>query len=292
MTEYFAPVETHMLRSKHVAQTFRVDVMQPARKRGEIVRFPVIYATDANLTFDVLKGISYGMQLSARVCPRFILVGIGYPAESPLAGTLLRMRDFTFPGFPRFMKAPPALEGLLEAEEGTKSFEGAGDFQRFIGTELIPFIDAKYDTCADRTYFGHSAGGSFGLYSLFTQAELFRNYIIASPALHFRDESATGIPAEPNDFGFRQARQFISSGESLNGVRMYMAVGSEEEYDPDRARWRFTSSFYRMASLLKTAAISGLQLTTEVLATETHMTTWPVAFIHGVRSVFGRGDGT
>lgn len=279
--EYIPPVETHLLRSKQVAQTFRVDVMQPARRAGETTHFPVIYATDGNLTFDVLKGISYGMQLSVRVAPRFILVGISYPGDSPWAGTLLRARDFTFPGFPQFMTQPPALEGLLTVEKGTKEVHGAEDFQRFIGDELIPFVDENYATLAgERTYFGHSAGGSFGLFCLFTRTELFRNYIIASPALSFQDD----------DFAFSYAEEFISSKNSLNGIRMHLSVGAEEEYDPDRARWRFTSSFNRMASRLKAAAIPGLELTTEVLAGEAHMTAWPMAFIHGIRAVFRTGS--
>ena len=47
-----------------------------------------------------------------------------------------------------------------------------------------------------------------------------------------------------------------------------------------------------MAALLEAARIPGLTLTTEVFPAETHMTVWPMAFIHGVRAVLGkRGRG-
>src|SRR2546421_739356 len=100
--EFFPPVETHLIPSKFVKQTFQVQVMRPSRKAGEAARYPVVYITDANFAFDVLKGISYSMQAGACNPPRFILVGIGYPSDCPLAGLVLRARDLTCPSYPKF----------------------------------------------------------------------------------------------------------------------------------------------------------------------------------------------
>jgi len=180
--DYFPAVHTHLITSRHVAQTFQIRVMQPLQERGETTRFPVVYATDGNLTFDVLKGISHSMQGRESGTIRFILVGIGYPGDCCEAGDMLRGRDMTFPGYPKFSSTPPPVEGVLVAEAGTKDFYGADDFQNFIGHELLPFIDARYRTIpGDRTYFGHSLGGGFGLFTLFTRPELFKNYLISSP---------------------------------------------------------------------------------------------------------------
>src|SRR5687767_9685506 len=191
--ERFAPPETHLIRSTHVAQTFKVQVMRPTRKKGESARFPVVYVTDGNLTFDVLKGISYSMQLSEDVAPRFILVGIGYPGDCPWAGAILRGRDLTAPGFPLISRKPLPWDGLLLPEERTKDLHGAEDFQMFIGEELVPLIERNYDAIpGSRTYFGHSAGGTFGMFTLFTRPELFGNYIVSSPALYFHGESRPG----------------------------------------------------------------------------------------------------
>jgi hypothetical protein len=63
-------------------------------------------------------------------------------------------------------------------------------------------------------------------------------------------------------------------------------VGAEEEFDSLRARWQFTSGFYHLAALLKRAAIPGLERVTEAVPGETHMTVWPIAFMHGVRTIF------
>jgi predicted alpha/beta superfamily hydrolase len=289
--EHYPPVESHMMRSRHVNQTFKVQVMLPACRLGEAARFPVVYATDGNFAFDALKGISYSMQTPERGVPRFILVGIGYPSESPNAGVMLRCRDMTFPGYPRLRMNPPPVLGVPLVEEGTKDFDGADDFQRFISDELIPFIDEKYETVpGDRTYFGHSAGGGFGLFTLFTQTELFENYIISSPAVRYHGKTSAGINYENYDFLLQDARRFVLSGKPLNGGRVYMSVGTEEEFEPNLVDWQLTSSFYRLSALLKAAAMPGLTLLTEALQGETHMTAWPIAFMHGIQAVFRTGS--
>jgi predicted alpha/beta superfamily hydrolase len=279
-------VQTHLLRSQHVQQTFQIQVLLPAQRGGESTRFPVVYAADANRCFDMFKGISHLLQSTERDGSRFILVGVGYPSDSPVAGFKLLARDFAFPGYPWNPPELPPLEGVLSAEPGTKDFGGADDFQQFIEHELIPFIDAKYPTVRDeRTYFGHSAGGGFGLYTLFSKPQLFKSYLISSPGLFFHGQGAAGKSYENDDFMLREARRFLDSGKPLPGVKLYLSVGAQEEFEPELAPWQLTSSFYRLAALLKAAAIPGLEFITEVFEGETHMTAWPIAFMHGVRRV-------
>jgi uncharacterized protein len=289
--QYFPVVETHMLRSTHVSQTFQIQVMRPPQTRGKTRRAPVVYITDGNAAFDMCKGISWLMQGSERESPPFILVAIGYPSDSPCAGTLLRGRDLTFPGCPDYFSGLQVLsewEGIQAPEEGQKTFCGAEEFQRFIAGELIPFIDEKYETVpGDRTYCGHSMGGSFGLFTLFTQVELFRRYVISSPAISYHGEAPNGIRYENQDFLLQRAREFIASGNTMDNVRLYMSVGTQEQFEPLIANWEFTSSFYRLIAVLRKGAIPGLTLITEALMGETHTTAWPIAFIHGIQAVFG-----
>jgi predicted alpha/beta superfamily hydrolase len=289
--EYFPAIATHLIRSRFVPQTFKIQVMQPPQRREESRHFPVLYATDGNAMFDVLKGIAWLMQ-AAKLTPNFILVGIGYPGESPLAGELLRGRDLTFPGCPNFLHDVSwPWEGVLAPEEGTKDFAGAKDFQEFLAEELIPLIDGNYATVpGDRMYFGHSAGGGFGLWILFTQAHLFRGYIISSPILAYHGLAPDGTRHSHNDFMFTLAREFIMTGRSVDGVRLYMSVGAEEEFEPRIANWHFTSNLYRMIALMKEAAVPGLELATEAFPSETHMTAWLMAFVHGLRAMRGGAE--
>lgn len=287
---YFPRVESHLLTSKYVAQTFKVQVMQPMRERDAEQPVPVIYATDGNLAFDVLKGIAYSIQRSPSDAPPFMVVGIGYPEDCPLAGSVLRARDFTFPGYPQLAMKPPTIEGVLQAAAGTKTYLGGEDFQQFIEQELIPFVDDRYATARDeRIYFGHSAGAGFGLYTLFKRPELFKHYIISSPSLTYHGTSTAAVKYDNYDFLIREARRFVESGKALRGTRLYMSVGSEEEFEPTYMAWQLTSSFHRLAALLRANAVAGLELITEVFPQETHMTVWPGAYIHGIQAVFGTG---
>lgn len=288
--EYVPRVETHLVASQYVKQTFKVQVFRPARKRDETTRFPVVYATDGNLTFDLFRGIAYLLQSSEQSECRFILASIGYPDDSPTAGVVLRARDLTFPGYPQLKIPTPTSGGALAVERGTKDYFGAEDFQLFIAEELIPLLDRSYETIpGDRTYFGHSAGAGFGLFTLFARTHLFKNFIISSPGLIYDGTSSAGINYENYDFLLQHAREFVASGKSLDGVTVYMSVGAEEEFEAGLEQWHLTSGFYRMIALMKAAAIPGLVLLTEVFSDETHATAWPIAFMHGVQAVFGTG---
>lgn len=288
--EHFPPIEEHLIPSKHIAQTFKVQVMRPARARGDAARYPVIYATDGNLSFDMLKGLSYVMQ-SSDDAPRFILIGIGYPGDCPRAGAILRGRDFTFPGYPRLSRAGPPIEGVLPVAPGTPDFDGAAAFQRFFADELIPFIDERFETQqGQRTYFGHSAGGGFGLHTLFSRPELFARYIISSPGLSFHGVSSAGVRYDDYDFAFDEAHRFLACRHALPDTTLFLSVGSEEEHEREYAEWRLTSSVNRMAMLLRSVRIPGLRFVTEVFRGATHMTAWPMAFLHGVQAVFASGQ--
>jgi uncharacterized protein len=294
---HFPEIETHLIRSKYVQQTFKIQVMQPGQRRGQSARFPVVYVTDANWTFDMFKSIAYLLQLSEGESPPFILVGIGYPTEFPHAGLRLRLRDFTAPPYPIWgvgwadwlqARFNTYYEGILSPEAGTKDFHGGEDFRSFIGRELIPFVDEKYQTVpGDRTYFGHSGGGYFGLFTLFTQSQLFKNYIVSSPGVIYHGEAPGGIVYDNNEFGLQMVRDFSASGKSLDNVRLYLSAGAEEEFEPAVENWRLTSSVQRLAKVISDTAIPGLELMIEIFPGETHTTAWPIAFMHGVQAMFG-----
>ena len=277
-------VATHLVASKHVDQTFRVQVMEPLRYPRERARFPVVYATDGNLLFDALKGISHCMQLT--VVPRFILVAIGYPSESPLGGALLRGRDLMFPGYPKVKLTSIPVEGVLRAKKGTRQLYGAEAFRQFIERELVPLIDREHPTRpGERFFFGHSAGAGFGLFTLFTRPRLFRGYVLSSGGYSFDGKSSGGRHYRNHDFLFDKARGFIGRRSKPRGIHVYMSAGSEEEFDSAGNNWQFTSACLRMASLLK--GVEGLSVTAEILPGERHLTAWPVSFIHGLRYILG-----
>lgn len=284
--EFHVPdTTTHLIESKQVGQVYRVQVMQPLMKAGEVERFPVLYLTDGNLTFDVAKGISHPLQLAGQV-QRYIVVGVGYPGANPFAGNILRCRDFTswrrppIPGLPRTSPIA-AVHGL---EGGAPQWHGAERFLAFIREELIPLIDRTYPTMPnDRACAGYSMGGGLCLHALFSQPDLFARYLLVSPSICYGDD----------DYGLDEAREFIASGKQLD-ARVFMAVGELEELDADEgvAKPRFVSSVCRLAALLRNARMPGLDLACRIFPGETHASVWPIAFTHGVQALYGPATGS
>lgn len=285
--DYLEPVEAHLIASTKVDQTFQIMVMTPAQAPGEDTFFPVIYATDANQFFAALCAMALGLQRNRQDVTRFILVGIGYPGDNPFAGSLLRGRDFTFDGYPAVGGRRPRLAGIAPLPEGAPCFGGADAFKAFLREELIPFIERHYRAAPDkRCYYGHSAGGGFGLYTLFTEPALFNSYIIASPGVTYHGETWSGVRYDNHEFLLDRAGAFLKQRGTLPRVSLHLSVGGQEEFEKEVEPWRVTSSAYRLASMLAAAELPGLDLHFEVLHGETHMSTWPIAFMHGVRALF------
>ena len=67
---------------------------------------------------------------------------------------------------------------------------GADDLLDFIEGKVKPFVASTVlagSTVGREALFGHSLGGLFGLYSLFTRTSLFDCYMCASPSIWFDD---------------------------------------------------------------------------------------------------------
>lgn len=275
MSLYIPSVDTHLLGQ------FQIQVMQPMMRRRHAERFPVLYLTDANSSFDFARAICHSLQYAGEV-RRHILVGIGYPGESPFVGSLLRCRDLTSQRRPEIPDLPRTsrIERVAEIPEGEARWGGADAFLAFIRGHLVPFIDERYPTLrGDCGYAGHSLGGGLGLHALFSQSDLFNRYLLCSASITY----------DGDDYGLHEAEEFIASGRAVD-AQLDISVGGEEEFHslPACSKPRFVSSFYRMVTRLR--KISGLRLSWEVLPGETHASVWPVAFTHGLRRVYEPGE--
>ncbi len=87
----------------------------------------------------------------------------------------------------------------------------------FLKTELIPFLEANYrGDPARRILGGHSLGGLFTLYAMFSDPSLFWGYLAGSPA----------IPWD-NNVLVKQEEEYAKSHKDLP-VRLYLAAGGAE----------------------------------------------------------------
>lgn len=276
-------IEEHLVRAKRVPQVFRIRVWQPIRRADTTERFPVVYATDADEFFDGYATLAQHLQLHGEA-KRFILVGIGY--EDAHLAPILRVRDL-YPAAVRALYASetrqvaesPLLGGVDDVDAITRAAD-ANDFLQFICDELMPLIDGRYPVSpGDNHYLGYSAGGTFGLHALFTRPDVFRTYILGSPATSYNGTS----------YGVPMARAYQQARLKMN-AKVFISVGELEEFKRGFERFDLTSGYYILTKFLKHAAIPGLDLTTRVFPTETHATAWSLAFTHGARALLGPAD--
>ncbi len=146
---------------------------------------------------------------------------------------------------------------------------GADNFLGFIKNELFPVVNKNYRTNPDsNTIMGLSFGGLLSTYVLVTQPDMFRNYIIISPSLFWNGNSILKTESE-----------YFSKHKDLNKV-VYMAYGSLDDknwvIDP-------TTEFIQ---ILKMRKYEGLKFIQQVFNGETHVSVYPVALTHGLKTVF------
>jgi len=204
-----AKIQSRILNEERTLLIYLPDGYKEAKNR-----YPVLYLLDGTAHFHHATGVL--QYLSARgIMPPMIVVG--------LVNTV-RNRDF----------CPVKLDQIPNTG-------GAAQFLKFIAEELIPFIDGEYRTHPHRTLVGHSFGGTFGLYALVRNPDLFNIFIAISPAVVLY-----------NTLLIEDADTILARRSTLNKY-LYITVGDEPDFRkgiqdfvktleckaPDDLRWEF-----------------------------------------------------
>lgn len=198
-------VERHEITAAD-GRTYRLFIAAPDTPTAPV---GVVYQLDANASFATMVEAA---RMQARRPSRtgvgpLVLVGIGYPTDAPF-DERRRARDLT--------PWPPS-EPVLSAESG-----GADAFLDTLALDIMPAVERRFAIDpARRGLFGHSFGGLFSLYTLFTRPTLFSAYAAVSPSLWWNP--AAMASAE---------RRFIA--DAPPGRRLMLMVGGAEEPPPQR----------------------------------------------------------
>ena len=225
-------------------------------------RYPVLYVTDADYAFPILRQIARRVNLDGPVIEEFILVGLSYARGD--TGTVSRNRDYTpTPNGPR--RASSTVHG------------GGPAYQTYLKTQALPFIESRFRADpARRVLLGHSYGGLLGAQILFTEPELFSAYVLGSPSFWFdRGHIKTMEAAYARDHRDLKADVF-------------MYIGGWEVPGPDRRNTTDTDmvgDVRRMEETLKARNYPGLKVQSVLLTDEDHLTVAPVGFTRALMTV-------
>jgi len=145
---------------------------------------------------------------------------------------------------------------------------------RFLLEDVTAFLAGRAPLDpADRALFGHSFGGLFALWLLFTRPDAFRHWIAASPAITWEESFLLDHLAR-FDPGAHAPRVHLSAGE-WEGDRLtpFQEPGPEvAERLAEKARIRTVAAAIEMADAL---AARGIETACEAYRDETHMSVLP-----------------
>lgn len=247
------------------------DVPDPVSKRGYQVfvslpvsyekepnrRYPVLFVTDANYAFPVIREISRRLNVEHAQTQDFILVGLSYAKGED--GMQSRMRDYT-----------PTRNGPRGAPGGAVHGHGLA-YQAYLRDRVMPFIAQRYRTDPRRALFlGHSYGALLGAQILFTDPGMFSGYILGSPSFWYDKHHVFGMEA-----------MYAARHRDLP-AKVYMYAG---EYE--RIRFKRNNDIvgdnHELEGRLKKRKYPNLVLKSDVLNDEDHMSVAPRGFTHGLK---------
>jgi predicted alpha/beta superfamily hydrolase len=227
------------------------------------VEYPVFYMSDAGVAF---AGLVQMYRLLAMgddelpPLPPMILVGIDRARSSGVQTEMTRFFDLT-------PTSVPEIEaGLSSAFGATASTGGADTFLGILKEEIIPWVEARYSAGSERGLGGYSLGGLFATYALFTSPEIFTHYLIGSPS-YWWDEGMI----------FELEEAYSTEHDDLEG-QVFMSAGSLEGM--------MVPDMLRLAETLKTRSYEGLQVETQVLEGESHLSGAFLSLSRGLGSLF------
>ncbi|NJC37717.1 hypothetical protein GGR60_002252 [Xanthomonas arboricola] len=222
-------------------------------------RYPVLYATDGDYAFPLVKQIARRLNGEGPAIADFILVGLSYAVgDEPMPS---RRRDYT----------PTPEDGPTAAPVATHG--KSADYIRYLRDRVLPFVANRYRTDEQRRlYLGHSYGGLLGTQILLSTPEMFAGYILGSPSYWYGEHAMVA-----------QENSFAASHTDLP-AQVYMYVGEYEQVRHHQ-NYDMVIDAQKMAQALRARHYPSLHLALEVLDDEDHLSVAPRGITHGLKSL-------
>ncbi|MGO4670706.1 alpha/beta hydrolase [Bosea sp. 2RAB26] len=224
--------------------------------------YPVLYVTDADYAFPIIRQIGRRLNVEGPKIEEFILVGLSYGKGED--GMVSRQRDYTPTSNGPSTAPANAIHGQARAYQG------------YLRDQAKPFITARYRADPARAIFlGHSYGALLGAQILFTEPGLFNGYILGSPSLWYDKRHALKLEA-----GYATRNQDLAAN-------VYLYVGAYEAQQKGDRRYNQTVDMVADNRALETALLSrkfpSLKLKSAILNDEDHLTVAPRGFTQGLK---------
>ena len=242
----------HRLEAHNVArQAYEARIwLPPSYPESPKRHYPILYMPDGDYCFGMAVDVARYL-IRGKLVPDMIVAAVGYGSDRPPEEGGLDMRSRDLAPFVTDFSPEPRGEA----------------FRLFLEQELVPFVESTYRADPDlRAFYGFSLGGLFGLYVMLQSPDLFRRYILVSPAL-------TPSTSQIID----QAEAFVAS-EAKHPLSLYACVGELELFVP---------LFTRLIEVLDRQTKATLRFEWEIFPRGVHATAPAEALAKGVRMALG-----
>ncbi|NSL86172.1 tetratricopeptide repeat protein [Chitinophaga sp. Mgbs1] len=223
--------------------------------------YPVLYVLDGDNHFSLLtEYCRYLSRNDVNAIPEMIIVGI--PNTN-------RTRDLTP------TRSIIDYEGKPDTSSNSrfKSSGGGNNFLQFIGTELIPYIDAHYKTQPFKIFAGHSFGGITTINCLLTQPDMFGAYVAISPS-----------------FWWDKGYLLNLADEKLKNDRIINKIIFYSDADEGMSSPPFHTNLLKFDAIITQRKIAGLDHKYAYYPEDTHMTEPIKAYYDALRFIFRQWD--
>ena len=261
--------EVRDIRAPALKRDYQLYVALPDSYRQGNKRYPVLFVTDANYAFPVVRNIAQRLNKHAGR-EEVIVVGLSYANGD--GGVYSRRRDYT-PTTPRKHDYRSDMPGRQPA------FGEAKAYGQFISGEVFPFIASNYRVNMQRKVFiGHSYGSLLGLQFLLTEPRTFEHYILGSPSLWYD----AGIM-------FEREQAYAASHKDLP-ASVFFGIGGLEKLAAGKKRSRAEEDADMLADLrefdgkLTSRKFPNLKTRLRVFEDEDHASVFPFVLTHGLRA--------
>ncbi|WP_229467405.1 alpha/beta hydrolase [Massilia sp. Mn16-1_5] len=262
--------EVRDLRATALKRDYQVFVALPDSYREGTRSYPVLFVTDANYAFPLVRSITQRLTKHAGM-EETIVVGLSYAKGD--TGVYSRRRDYT-PTVPRKHDYRSDMPGRPLA------LGEAPAYARFLTDQVLPLIAKHYRADMKRKFFvGHSYGSLLGLQILFDKPRTFEYYILGSPSLWYDG----GVM-------FNRLEVYGERHRDLQ-ANVFFGIGSREGLAPGKKRARDEENADMVADLrdfdkaLKAQRYPNLRTQVKVFADEDHASVFPLVLTHGLRAV-------
>ncbi len=255
-------LETRRVRSERFDYDHAVTIALPATYHVQPDRsYPVLWVLDDPLmTRNAIATVD--LLVSGNMIPEMIVIGVGSPSEEGLTGVGRRIIEFSPPG--KGFAGPGLKSQAFRSVAPLPEYpHRAGDFLAFLGDELRVSLSAEFRFADDHILHGHSLGGLFAGYVLFSRPELFDRMIIGSPAL-----------SNVNDAVFKLEEEFSQTNSTLE-IDLFVGAGGEEGNEWFLNAGGILSSTTRFVEVMTLRDYQGTRLFSRIYDGEDHYTVVP-----------------